>query len=45
VAKEKIFDRNVKGENSIQAVERSNIWDFMLYLSKKKADNKFINHG
>lgn len=42
VAKDKVFD--LPGFNSIESVERSNLWRVLLYVSKCKADNDFKNY-
>ena len=37
---DKIFDRNKTGENSIDAVKQSNLYEFMDYLLIKKQLNE-----
>ncbi len=34
---DKVFDRNIINENSIQAVDRSNVYDFFEYLEWKRS--------
>lgn len=42
VAQDKVFD--LPGLNSFESVERSNMWRWLMYLSKKKADNDYKNY-
>jgi len=36
---DKVFDRNIKGETSIDAVRKTNLYEFMDYLLIKKQLN------